>query len=68
MRCSRFSPELRNVLYLLNLGVANEDDAGLKDGTPAETRIADIQCALDELVVFCAYVVVDFYLFFQKQK
>jgi hypothetical protein len=55
-----FSPELRNVLDLLQVGVAGEDagleDAGLEDGTPAETRLADIQCALDELVVFCAYV------------
>jgi hypothetical protein len=53
---SFFSSELHNVLYLLNVGSANEDDAGLEDGTPAETRIAAVQCALDELLVFCAYV------------
>jgi len=55
-----FSPELRNVLDLLQVGVADEDagleDAGLEDGTPTETRIADIQGTLDELLVFCAYV------------
>ena len=51
-----FSPELRNVLYLLKVGVADEEDAGLEDGTPTETRIADIQGTLDELLVFCAYV------------
>lgn len=53
---SFFSSELHNVLYLLNVGGANGDNADLEDGTPAETRIADVQCSLDELLVFCAYV------------